>query len=56
MEQLADLVRANFSEQRNEIDSLSESKMRSKMEYEQRIKLLMRENSTLVNGYKDAHK
>ena len=44
MEQLADLVRANFNEQRSEIESLSEAKMRAKMEYEQRIKLLMREN------------
>lgn len=56
MEQLADLVRSNFNEQRNEIDSLSEAKMRAKMEYEQRIKLLMRENQTLVSGYKDAQK
>ena len=30
--------------------------MRAKMEYEQRIKLLMRENQTLVSGYKDAQK
>ena len=28
--------------------------MRDKIAYEQRIKLLMRENQTLVNGYKDA--
>ena len=56
MEQLADLVRSNFNEQRNEIESLSEAKMRAKMEYEQRIKLLMRENQTLVSGYKDAQR
>ena len=28
--------------------------MRDKIAYEQRTKLLMRENQTLVNGYKDA--
>ena len=49
-------MRSNFNEQRNEIESLSEAKMRAKMEYEQRIKLLMRENQTLVSGYKDAQK
>jgi len=53
---LADLVKVNFTLQRNEIEALSESKIKSKMEYEQRIMMLTRENQTLVAGYKDAQR
>ena len=34
LDQLADLVKVNFTLQRNEIEALSESKMKSKMEFE----------------------
>ena len=54
VEQLADMVKFNFSELRAEVEALSESKMRAKLEYEQRIVLLTRENQTLVAGYKEA--
>ena len=53
---MADLVRINFNMQRQEIDALNEAKMKAKMEYEQRIMLLTRENQTLATGYKDATK
>lgn len=56
LEQLADLVKVNFTMQRNEIEALSEQKMKAKMEFEQRIMMLTRENQTLVAGYKDAQR
>ena len=45
IEQIIDLIKANFSAQRMQNDELSEAKVRDKIAYEQRIKLLMRENT-----------
>ena len=44
LEQLADLVRVNFNLQRHEIDAANEAKSKAKIEFEQRIMLLTREN------------
>jgi len=44
IELLTDLVKSNFLAQRHEHEEMSEAKMRDKIAYEQRIKLLMREN------------
>jgi len=56
LEQLTDLVRVNFNIQRQEIDALTESKLKAKMEFEQRIMMLTRENQTLAASYKDAQR
>jgi hypothetical protein len=56
LEQLTDLVRVNFSIQRQEIDALTESKQKAKMDFEQRIMMLTRENQTLAASYKDAQR
>ena len=49
-------MRVNFNIQRQEIDALTESKQKAKLEFEQRIMMLTRENQTLAASYKDAQR
>jgi len=56
LDQLADIVKFNFHEYRNELDAITEAKMRNKLEYEQRIAMLTRENQTLAQSYKEAQR